>query len=180
MKLSILTEASNRYFKWMHQKDASIHRIPGFAFTNRNDALKYADEFDGWCVGDYSKQLYTFTGVAPTDFPILFGSVLSYSPKRVMPDKLSHTELQSALKYFAALPEDFFINGRGHGEPKARGATADEIKLFMAIANTVGCLKPKPATNYGCVYDVEVFYGWPAIMTSMPSHNAGGRGDQPM
>ena len=159
MRLHIISESTVRYWKWIHSNKPSIHGVPGFVFVSATDAKKYTKDFDDWSTGPHPKQLYTFTGVEPTTFPILFGSALAYNPGRVMPPTLDVAGVQSALNYFSKLPDDFFIN---------RKIRPDEIEMFMALARTVGCLKPELKKKYGYVYDVEAYYALPATMTISP------------
>ena len=172
MRLSTITESTIRYWKWIKSDQPSIKGIPGFCFLTHSDAIKYSNEFDGWTSGPHVKQLYSFVGKEPAPFPIMFGGILSHSEHRTNPTILSNDEVKKAMDYFGSLPEDFFINGHNGKAP-----SIDEVKLFFSLAHTVGCLKPKLKQTYKYVYDVEVYYGLPAMM--LVSDAAAGEGFEP-
>lgn len=159
-----MLESATVYYKWIHDDKDVINGIPGFVFCSLEDALAYADEFDDWSTGPTDKHLYQFSGVAPTTFPIMLGSILGYcGTNSVKP--LPNDKIDDALHYFSRFREDAFINGPGNG----RTMSDDDINLFMALAGAVGCLKPKLKRRYDYVYDVEAFYGRPVTMKLIDS-----------
>lgn len=155
-RLSLLNESMTTYYKWMYEAAPEVTRVPGFVFMSVEDAMAYSKDFDDWTYGDKSqKHLFSFKGVSPTQFPIMFGSCLGLRDDRRPPAKLSNQDVNKYMQFFAKQPEDFFM---------LAAATQEHENMFLALAATVGCLKPKLKSKSNYVYDIEAFYGQSVTM----------------
>lgn len=146
-----------QYYKWMHEDDQEIYRIPGFVFMNLEDAINFSEDFEDWCYSNNnqkSKNLYTFIGVDPTPIKQILTSHFGFPTK---PRKIPHIpNIKKALAYFDTKDVDHFTYAD----------SANDELIMLAIAKQLGCVAYGGQKNKW-VSTREALYMQPITMTKI-------------